>query len=115
MQLHMQAAQKEKTQEKTESAETETFLERMERIHRRNQKREEMLAKQERYRKQAIRKERQEAYEAQLMLRKRRQQALEQQYIMKKIGERKANEKRGSLLMLARSADGRLPVSAEVK
>lgn len=146
MQLHIQAAQREKIQEKLERMgegrtteagtatggmaqcrspersreetdpknKEEGFWERMERIRKRNQKREEMLAKQERERKQALRKARQEAYEAQLLLRKKRQQALDNQFVMQKIGERKENEKRGSLLMLARSADGRLPVSAEI-
>lgn len=119
MQLHMQAAQKEKMQEKTECSgkgtktEQEDFWERMERIRKRNREREEMLA--ERTRRQELRKKRQQEHEEQLMLRRKRQQALDKQYMMKKVSERKLNEKRGAMLMLARSADGRLPVSAEIK
>lgn len=90
----------------------EGFYERMERIQERKKEREALLAA--RLKKQELHKRRQEAYEEQLALRKKRQQALDQQFFQKRRMEREENAIRGEMLSLARSADGRLPVSAEI-
>ena len=112
------AAQKNKP-EQTETEETakaaEDFYDRMERIHKQNQKRQRDMDEAYRLARQQIRKKRQEEYLKLLYARKRLRQALDKQAMEQKIAVQEVNEKRGAALILARSAAGRLPVSAEIR
>lgn len=122
MQLRAQEAKQETAasvwqtpeREEDEAPQTETFLERIERIRRQN-RREERMEEQYRRDRQLLRKKRMEEYLKACYVRRRRQELLDKQAAQKKIAERETNQKRGAMLILARSSAGRLPVSAEIR
>lgn len=133
MQLQAQAmlyaannTEKTENAEKAEKAETmekgadqkssaEDFYDRMERIHRQHQKRQRDMDEAYRLARQQIRRKRQEEYLKALYARKLLRRALDKQAMEQKMAVQEVNEKRGAALILARSAAGRLPVSAEVQ
>lgn len=85
MQLQTQERLKEavcKVDKQSDAGRKESFMERMERIRRRNRE---------------------------------QRRALDRQFIEKRLAEQESNEKRGAMLILARSGGGRLPISADIK
>ena len=86
----------------------EEFWERMIRIQREKEERQRIQDN-----RKMLRKKRQEEYERQLALRELRRQALNKQYIFKKIEDRQLQEDRGEKLIMARSHDGRLPLTGQ--
>lgn len=91
----------------------ESFWERMERIRDQRREREERLR--EIWRKKQRKKRWQEEYEKQMRMRQLRRQALLKQSILKKIEGQQILEERAEKTMQARSTDGRLPVSAQIR